>query len=227
MRVLSEIPFRLTAEDLMHDIRVGPGTEDAAAVTEMVARAQEVARPKAVYTEAFVEARGEGTVRVGGVTFRSQALRRSLDQVERVFPFVATCGREVDEASPEPPGDVVTAFWWDTLQVRLLEAAVSAVAGDIERRFRPGRTVMMSPGAADASVWAIEDQAPLFALLGEVETGIGVHLTDSLFMVPTKSVSGIRFASKRDFRSCQVCRRPRCPRREAAFDPALWEDLQG
>ena len=85
---------------------------------------------------------------------------------------------------------------------------------------------MMSPGAAEAEVWPIEDQAPLFQLLVDVEESVGVRLTESLFMVPTKSVSGIRFASERDFRSCQVCRRPRCPRRAAAFDAALWEELQ-
>jgi hypothetical protein len=38
-------------------------------------------------------------------------------------------------------------------------------------------------------------------------------------------VSGIRFASERDFRSCQVCRRPRCSHREAPFDPDLWREL--
>jgi hypothetical protein len=60
-----------------------------------------------------------------------------------------------------------------------------------------------------------------------VESRIGVWLTESFFMVPTKSVSGIRFASERDFRSCQVCRRAECSHRAAAFDPALWEELQG
>jgi hypothetical protein len=226
-RVLDEVPFQLPVEDIQRDLHVRPGTEDAATLARLVARAREIARPRAVYAEAFVEERGEETVRVGEVTFRSRALRRSLDGVERVFPFVATCGREVDETNPSPPDDIVTRFWWDAIQERLLEAALSHVADDIGRRFRLGATVMMSPGAADAGVWPIEEQAALFELLGDVEARVGVGLTESLFMVPAKSVSGIRFASESDFRSCQVCRRPRCPRREASFDPLLWEGLQG
>jgi len=227
MRVLSDIPFELPLEDVMGELRVRLHTADAEALADLVRQAREVARPRALYVEAFVDGRDEETVRVGEVSFRSRALRRSLDGVERVFPFVATCGREMEEANPAPPDDVVTAFWWDALQVHLLESAVCHVAEDIEKRFRVGPTAMMSPGAADATVWPIEEQRPLFGLLGDVEASIGVRLTESLFMSPTKSVSGIRFATERDFRSCQVCRRPHCPRREAPFDPALREELQG
>lgn len=227
MRVLDPIPFRLCPESLQKELRVRPGSGDAAALERLVDRAREVARPRAVYAEAFVEDRGEETVRLGGMTFHSRALRRSLGDVERVFPFVATCGREIDEAKPAPQDDVVTAFWWDALQERLLEVALAAVADDIENRFRLGRTAMMSPGAAEATVWPIEEQGPLFALLGDVEARIGVRLNESFFMIPTKSVSGIRFASERDLKSCQVCGRPDCPRRAAPFDPILWEELQG
>jgi hypothetical protein len=226
-RVLDDIPFHLPVEGIQRELRVRPGTEDAAALAQLVSEARAVARPRAVYLDAFVEARGEETVRVDGVTFRSRALRRGLDQVERVFPFVATCGREVEEAKPVWTDDVVAAFWWDAIQVRLLEAALSHLTEDIKARFRLEETAMMSPGAAEASVWPLEEQGPLFRLLGDVESRIGVRLTDSYFMVPTKSVSGIRFATDREFRSCQVCRRPDCPRRAAPFHAALWKELQG
>jgi hypothetical protein len=215
VRVLDPIPFRFCPESLQKELRVRPGTGDA------------VARLRAVYAEAFVENRGEETVRLDGVTFHSRALRRSLGDVERVFPFVATCGQEIEEAKPAPQDDVVAGFWWDALQERLLDVALAAVADDIEGRFRLNRTVMMSPGAAEATVWPIEEQGPLFALLGDVESRIGVQLNESFFMIPTKSVSGIRFASERDLESCQVCRRQDCPRRTAPFEPALWQDLQG
>jgi O-6-methylguanine DNA methyltransferase len=226
-QVLTEIPPRLSLETVMRDVHVAPATSDARELVRLVNVAEKVARPKAIYAEAFVEARGEETVRVGGVTFESRPLRRSLDQIERVFPFVATCGHEVAQANPALPGDFLTAFWWDAIEARLLDAALSFMGKDMDARFRLGKTASMSPGAADASIWPIEQQKPLFELLGDVEARIGVRLTESLLMVPTKSVSGIRFAVERDFRSCQVCRRERCPSREASFDAALWAELQG
>ena len=75
-------------------------------------------------------------------------------------------------------------------------------------------------------MWPIEQQRELFALLGDVEGLIGVRLTASFLMVPTKSVSGLRFASAAEFYSCQLCRREKCPGRRAPFDRALWQRVQ-
>ena len=81
-------------------------------------------------------------------------------------------------------------------------------------------------GSGDATVWPIEQQRQLFALLGDVKSAIGVRLTDSCLMVPNKTVSGIRFPTEKDFRACQVCHRKECPNRSAPFDKALWDSLQ-
>ncbi len=85
-------------------------------------------------------------------------------------------------------------------------------------RFALGKTSTMSPGSADAAVWPIQQQRQLFGLFGDVEGLIGVRLTDSCLMVPNKTVSGVRFPTQIDFRSCQVCHREDCPSRSAPFD---------
>lgn len=38
--------------------------------------------------------------------------------------------------------------------------------------------------------WPLTQQQPLFTLLGDPEASIGVQLTDSLLMIPNKSLSG-------------------------------------
>jgi hypothetical protein len=48
-------------------------------------------------------------------------------------------------------------------------------------------------------------------------------LTESLLMVPVKSVSGIVFANEEEFASCQLCPREDCPGRKAPYDPGLYE----
>ncbi len=65
--------------------------------------------------------------------------------------------------------------------------------------------------------------ATLFALLGDVRSAIGVELTDSLLMVPRKSVSGILFVAEETFASCQLCPRQDCPNRRAPYDAGLFE----
>jgi hypothetical protein len=223
---LTSIPFQLDAPSLMKRLRLQPDTEDARQFEVLVRQARDVARPKALLAESFVEARGEETVRIDGVTFTSRALRKNLDAVERVFPFIATCGREVDLAR-QPSGEPLKEFWWETIKSDLLKSAREYLHAHLTRRFRLGKTSTMSPGSGDATVWPIEQQRELFALFGDVREAIGVELTPSFLMVPNKTVSGLCFPTETDFRSCQVCRREVCPSRHAPFDAELWESIQG
>ena len=225
MEALTDIPFEVDAGSLMKQVHVEPGSDDAREFEALLDGAREIAKPKALYAECFIEARGDGTVTMDGITFTSRTLRKNLDQAERVFPYVATCGRELDQVRL-PDGDLLKEFWWDTIKAALLSAARSHLMDHLDRRFRLGRTSTMSPGAGDVDVWPIEQQRELFMLLGDVKGRIGVELTDSFLMIPNKTVSGIRFPTETDFRSCQVCHRENCPGRSAPFDRALWESIE-
>lgn len=222
---LTNIAFDLSIEELMQRARLLPDTDEAEEFAEWVNRARKIARPKALYKECYLESKGEERVTIEGVAFASRTLRKNLDQVERAFPFVVTCGRELDELSP-PAGDFLQAFWWDTIKFAVLGCAGNHLSEHLTRKFALGKTSSMSPGAGDATVWPIQQQRELFALLGDVKERIGVELTDSCLMVPLKSVSGIRFPTEVDFQSCQVCHRENCPSRRAPFDKKLWESLQ-
>ena len=73
----------------------------------------------------------------------------------------------------------------------------------------------MSPGSLED--WPITEQTKLFSIFGDTERLIGVRLTDSMLMVPRKSISGILFPSEEGFTSCQLCDRERCPGRKAPY----------
>jgi len=57
----------------------------------------------------------------------------------------------------------------------------------------------------------------------DVQQLIGVTLTNSCVMIPSKSVSGIFYSSEHDFQTCQLGRRENCSHRSAPFDPHMWE----
>jgi GMP synthase PP-ATPase subunit len=55
-----------------------------------------------VYEVALIDEKEDDSVVVGGIRLTSRALSRNLAQVERLFPYVATCGTEVDSiATPD------------------------------------------------------------------------------------------------------------------------------
>ena len=225
METLTQIAPALDTTALLARAHVAPDSEDAAAFTALIDRAREVGQPKALYAEAFVEGRGDDTIRIDGITFTSRVLRRKLATVERVFPYVATCGHEMDGVAL-PAGDALVQFWWDTIKAELLAAARAHVLAHLTDRFRLGQTVRMGPGSGDTEVWPIEQQRPLFALLGGVTPFIGVILTESCLMIPNKTVSGLLFPTEEDFQTCQVCHRDVCPNRRAPFDGAVWQALR-
>ena len=172
-----------------------------------------------------MEAKGDDTVTIEEIAFTSRTLRRALDTVERVFPFVVTCGHEIDEVIAVK-GDFLKEFWRDTVKQSLLMSAHKYLCDYLHRKFRLSKTAIMSPGSGDVAVWPIEQQRELFALLGDVHRYIGVTLTDSCLMIPNKTVSGVQFPTEKDFRTCQVCHREHCLSRSAPFDKEVWASMQ-
>jgi hypothetical protein len=101
-----------------------------------------------------------------------------------------------------------------------LGSGLEHVQRHISEQYGLETTSNMGPGQLD---WPIEQQRELFSLLGHVKDTIGVTLTESLMMVPRKSISGIIFPTEETFISCQLCQRNKCPSRKAPFDRALSE----
>ena len=225
MEALSDIPFDMDVHVLLDTLHIEAGSKDAKEVESLVSEARTLAHPKALYKEAYVDARGSETVTIDGVTFTSRALRANLAKIERVFPYVATCGEELDQIELAP-GDILKQFWLDTIKATVLGFSTKYLSEYLQHRYALGKTSKMNPGAGDVTVWPIEQQRDLFSLFGDVKALIGVELTDSFLMVPNKSVSGIRFPTEIDFRSCQLCHRDDCPGRSAPFDEQLWESMQ-
>lgn len=222
MKVIADIAVDLDLPSLLKQVHLEPDSEDALTFAGLVDLARDIARPKALYAEAYIEEKGADTVRIDAVTFTSRLLRLKLDPVQRVFPFVATCGHEMDTVGL-PEDEFMADYWWDMIKTAVLGCAGRRLVRELEKLFLPSGSASVCPGSGDADLWPIQQQNELFALFGDVKDLIGVELTSSCLMVPNKSISGIRFATKTDFRSCQVCKREDCPNRCAPCDPVLWD----
>jgi len=223
MEVLEHIPFTLDIDaqtDLMAKLRIRAGSADSEHFKALVEQSRAIARPKAVYDICYVEDSSEDTVTVSGVTFTSRTLRLKLENVERVFPFIATCGREFDGIDVGAD-DFVKAFWLDSLKQAGLDCSIRYLDEHLKTRFGITKSAAMSPGSADVGTWPIEQQRQLFSLFGDVGQLIGVTLSESCLMLPNKSVSGIWFPTEIDFTTCQLCQRKNCPSRRAPFDKKL------
>ena len=218
--VLNSIPFQLDTAALRKKLHVKEGSHHAEELDCLIQGVQKAGRPKALYKEAFIESRTDETVTLDGITFKSRILRVNLENVYRVFPYAVTCGLELEEWSKKIT-DFLQGFWAEEIKETILYGARDYFLKHAGDHYHLGHTARMNPGSlAD---WPIEEQRPLFTLLGNAQELIGVHLTPSLMMVPTKSVSGILFPTESDFASCQLCPREICPGRKAPYDKDLYD----
>lgn len=216
---LSKIPFQINIDSLVQSLHLKE-KNDVNELKHLAYEAQAVGKPKVLYKVAFVEFKGDDYVVVDGIKLTSRVLRVNLEQPHRVFPFVTTCGMELEEWANRI-GDFLKRYWAETIKEMVLRLAMKVLDDHLIEHYRPGLISRMSPGSL--TDWPIQEQKVLFEILGDTKDSIGVQLTDSLFMIPTKSVSGIFFPTEESFESCQLCPREVCPGRRAAYDKDLFD----
>ena len=216
---LEDKPFRIDRRRLKEHLRVKDRSSLAAQLERRMDEAEALARPQTCYRIAHVEGKECDRVILEGVPFVSRVLRVNLEGVHRVFPFVATCGLELESWSQSMPG-MLERYWADTIQEVALHWALENLSEHLAGRYRPGPLSRMGPGSLPD--WPLEEQRPLFALLGEEPARIGVRLSENLLMTPIKSISGLFFPTEEPFESCQLCPREKCPGRRAPHDPHLF-----
>jgi hypothetical protein len=222
MNVLSDIPFRVNRKDLFKRLHLEEDSEFAGDLNTLATQADAIARPKAMVGEVRIDAIEKDGIRVGGVRFTSHVMPRNLRDVDRIYPYICTCGIELD-AIPIGPGDDFGQFGLDIIKEMALRHAIAALNERIRLDFGLEKKANMNPGSGDRLLWPIEEQRPLFRLLGDVTAAIGVRLTDSFLMMPNKSVSGFFFKTDKTYHNCQLCKRADCPNRQAPFDQTLWD----
>ena len=220
MPILDNIQIKLDFEAVRKRLHLKRDSE-LKNLQALVEGAHHMIEPGVLYKVSYIEKKLDNGVVIEGRRLISDVLRKNLDQVERVFPFVITIGNKLGE-SMDACEDILEKFYLDAIGNVALNQVRLALKDHLKQKYAIKKTAFMAPGSLPN--WPIEQQKPLFKLLGDVPGSIGVKLTESLLMVPAKSVSGIYFPTETSFFSCQLCPRERCDSRKAKFSQKLAEE---
>jgi len=223
METIDRIPASLDREAVARRLRFNPARAGALDFDSLLDQARALIKLRAVYEISYIGAKGEDTVEVAGVFFRSRVLRRNLDRAQKVFPYIMTAGPAL-EAAAGSCGDLLKQYYLEEISNIALENGAAWLAENLKTRWGLPGLSSMDPGSLED--WPITEQSKLFSIFGDAERLIGVRLTDSLLMIPRKSISGIFFPSEEDFNSCQLCDRGVCPGRRAPYDQKLAAEFQ-
>jgi hypothetical protein len=217
MEKLESFPVHQDLEEIkrrLHTEQCG----DWPRVKTLIETAQPLIKPRATYKDSYIESKLDDAIVIDGIRLTSRVLRKQLDKVNRAFPYVISIGNQLEEKIRDC-GDILDQYYLDTVG----NVALSTVQKNLECKLMSKYAInglsSMSPGSL--SDWPIEEQKSLFSILGDVETAIGVTLTENFLMIPTKSISGIYFPTDLPFYTCQLCSRKNCDSRKAQFDKTL------
>jgi hypothetical protein len=220
----TEVPFDLTTNLLFERFKMPPNSNRISELEDLIEEVKKIGKPKALYKVSFIEGKGEDTVKFDGVMFKSRALRKNLEKIERVFPFVVTGGAELDAIEIEQ-SDAEKKRWLSYIKGAVVMASVQFLMNHITKTHRIPKLSFMGPGQGDPPIWPYEQLRELYSICGDVEELIGVRLTESLLMIPSASAVAVFFPTEVDFEACQVCHNKTCEHRLAPFDKELWDSI--
>jgi hypothetical protein len=217
MAIIDNIQIQLDLEAVRTRLHL-KRDNDLKTLQDLAAIAQPLIEPKVLYKICYIEEKLAQGVIVEGLLLSSKVLRKNLDKIERIFPFVITIGSKFSEKL-DACSDLLEKFYLDTIGNVALNQVRLELKNRLKAEYGIEKTAFMAPGSLPD--WPLEEQRPLFKLLGDVTASIGVKLTESLLMLPAKSVSGIYFPTETSFFSCQLCPRERCDSRKARYNEKL------
>ena len=185
-----------------------------ALVEDCLAQLGQVCEPRHLTAVFPLSLSGEGWIDGGCFRVRSENLSRNLADCHKMIVFAATLGTGADHlihkySRLEMSRAVVMQAAAAAMIEEYCDQVCSALKEEYEARgeyLRP----RFSPGYGD---FPLECQP---ALLGTLEAGkrIGIKLTDSLLMMPSKSVTAVMGISKKphrcDVRGCEACGKTDC-----------------
>lgn len=176
----------LSIKEILRYAGCGEASEEVnSLVDECVKEARGLLRYNVCYGVLSFETDGE-LCDFGALSVRSKNLAQALNGCKRAVVFAATIGVEIDRLiakySRLAPSK---ALMFHALGAERIESLCDAFCEDMAREYKAKMTTRFSSGYGDLP---IESQKDIFGLLG-CEKRIGLTLSDSMLMLPTKSVT--------------------------------------
>lgn len=174
--------------DILRYMRTSSKTEDKqilALVDEAIEIINSSANPKTLYRIFSCQVTDEELI-IGDVSFRSKRLAENLKGCSRVVMFGATLGTECDrQIKIAGATNVALAIALQATAADKIEEVCDSLENSIMSEHNVTLRQRYSPGYFDLD---ITEQKKFFSLL-ELQKRIGLTLTDTCEMVPTKSVT--------------------------------------
>lgn len=184
------IPFKLELQEIGDILKLSSRESMMDILEEQIQIAEKTAVPKAAFIETEVmEIKGD-IITICGQEFHSRKFSESVRVGQTIYPYIITIGRELEERYQEMD-DIMEQYIMDGVQGVILGQVTDFIAGKLKEEFGLKDVAYHIPG--ELNDWDLADQPKLFELFGDTQNDLGVVLSHSNLMQPSKSVSGVYY----------------------------------
>lgn len=195
-----------------------PEGEVLTRITACEEQLQEAVRPRSLHLRVPIGREGTGKLRIAGMEIVSRDLAKNLEDCQEVFLFAATLGMGPDRLIRRASaGRMSDAVIYQALSAEMIESYCDLANARLREMAAADGLFLkprFSPGYGDLT---LELQKDLLQILNASKQ-IGLTLTDSMLMIPSKSVTaliGITTAFQPDHsKDCGSCSMTDCPFRK-------------
>jgi len=213
--VLDRIPVHLAFERVLSNLKMRvDSARIRKTVEELTESVNEKAVPKAVYKLSTAANDGKN-IRIDGIDLTCYVPTLKFYPDEVVYPYVATCGTELD-AVPVPKSEFMKHFIMNQLKQMVLMTASEYLQQHLIETYHLKQLTHVGPGEA---LGPNSQQIKLFEIIGNVQEKIGVRLSEHHLMIPEKSTSGIFFETSVRLERCMLCPDAKCETRRVPYQP--------
>ena len=185
--------------------------ETDALVDECINDLKKVIQPSMTY-ERFPIVRHDGILDIGGMIIDSKSLSTNLKDCDEVFFFAATAGIGIDRMIHRAElTNVAKAAIYQAAGAEIVECICDDLNDQLAEKVKKEGLRLkprFSPGYGDTSLELQKDFERLLQM-----SKIGIHLNESLLMVPSKSVTafiGITKSKEKQKSGCALCTAKNC-----------------
>ncbi len=198
---------------------LGYGTKEADTtinqlIEECIIELEKNISPKIIIKVFPIALKENNQIDFGFMQTQSKSLSKNLKDCEQIILFVATLGMNIDKL-------IVKYSKFQMSKVVVIQAVATAMLEQycndyceiLKKEWKKQGFYLrprFSPGYGDFS---LECQKPILEVL-EASKQIGIYLTDSLLMTPSKSITAVIGVSKNpnqcETKGCEVCEKKNC-----------------
>lgn len=214
--ILTASDLPVFAEDIKADKLISQWEDDADTVKALLFEAEKNANPKALIIESEPESNDGEKLIIDGITIDSPHVASLTKEQKYLYPYVVSCGRELDDWKSTKDDPIENYIADSICELYLYAFMLKTRQYVIDNFIKEDMIATVNPGSLKE--WPISGQRQLFDILKTAFEDTGVILTESFLMLPSKSGSGIFFASEKEYENCMLCPRISCPNRRMPYN---------